>query len=124
MADSVHGTGELEMLLRRAGKGCVLGVNAARPCNAWIDKPEVAGTAERIAHDLAPCNDASDLISWSLRRHAHQAGAQRSYLSPKHNCNARAGRKNPCSYDKDLYQARPAHFLAAVQLAGATIRLN
>ena len=53
-ADSVYGVGELEMLLRRAGKGYVLGVSATQPFNSWIDKPEVAGTAEEIAHDLDP----------------------------------------------------------------------
>jgi SRSO17 transposase len=53
-ADSVYGVGELEMRLRRAGKGYVLGVNATQPFNSWIDKPEVAGSAEEIAHDLDP----------------------------------------------------------------------
>jgi SRSO17 transposase len=53
-ADSVYGVGELEMLLRRAGKGYVLGVSASQPFNSWIGKPEVAGTAEAIAHDLDP----------------------------------------------------------------------
>jgi SRSO17 transposase len=53
-ADSVYGVGELEMLLRRAGKGYVLGVSATQPFNSWIGKPELAGTAEKIAHDLDP----------------------------------------------------------------------
>jgi SRSO17 transposase len=53
-ADTVYGTGEVEMALRRAGKGYVLGVNATQPFNAWIGKPEVAGTAEAIARDLQP----------------------------------------------------------------------
>jgi SRSO17 transposase len=51
-ADSVYGVGEIEMALRRAGKGYVLGVNASHPCNAWGDKPPVAGTAEAIAQAL------------------------------------------------------------------------
>ena len=51
-ADTVYGTGEVEMALRRAGKGYVLGVSATQPFNAWIGKPEVAGTAEAIACDL------------------------------------------------------------------------
>jgi SRSO17 transposase len=50
--DSIYGVGEIEMRLRRAGKGYVLGVNATRPFNAWIGKPEVAGTAEGIAGGL------------------------------------------------------------------------
>jgi SRSO17 transposase len=52
--DSVYGVGEVEMALRRAGKGYVLGANATQPFNSWIGKPEVAGTAEEIAQDLAP----------------------------------------------------------------------
>jgi SRSO17 transposase len=53
-ADSVYGVGEVETALRRAGKGYVLGVNAAHSFNSWGDKPPVAGTAEAIARDLEP----------------------------------------------------------------------
>src|ERR687886_26691 len=53
-ADSVYGVGEVETALRRAGKGYVLGVNAAHPFSSWIGKPPVAGTAEAIARDLGP----------------------------------------------------------------------
>jgi SRSO17 transposase len=53
-ADSVYGVGEIEMALRRAGKGYVLGVNATQPFNSWIGKPTVAGTAEEIAKGLEP----------------------------------------------------------------------
>jgi len=52
--DSVYGVGEVEMALRRAGKGYVLGVNATQPFNSWIGKPAVAGTAEAIARGLEP----------------------------------------------------------------------
>jgi SRSO17 transposase len=52
--DSVYGVGELEMALRRGGKGYVLGVNATQPFNSWIGKPVVAGTAEEIAKGLEP----------------------------------------------------------------------
>src|SRR3954466_12228865 len=52
--DSVYGVGELEMALRRGGKGYVLGVNATQPFNSWIGKPTVAGTAEEIAKGLEP----------------------------------------------------------------------
>ncbi len=52
-ADSIYGVGEIEMALRRAGKGYVLGVNATQPFNSWVGKPEIAGTAERIAQGLA-----------------------------------------------------------------------
>ena len=53
-ADTVYGTGEVEMALRRAGKGYVLGTNATQPFNPWAGKPGVSGTAEEIARALAP----------------------------------------------------------------------
>ena len=53
-ADSVYGVGDVEMALRRAGKGYVLGVNATHHFGSWIDKPAVAGRAEDIAKDLDP----------------------------------------------------------------------
>ena len=51
-ADSVYGVGEIEMTLRGAGKGYVLGVHATHPFNSWGDTPRVAGTAEEIAQGL------------------------------------------------------------------------
>jgi SRSO17 transposase len=51
-ADSVYGVGEIEMRLRKAGKGYVLGVNATSQFNSWGDKPLLAGAAEEIAGDL------------------------------------------------------------------------
>jgi SRSO17 transposase len=53
-ADSIYGVGEIEMALRRAGKGYVLGVSGAHQFNSWIGKPPLAGTAESMAQDLAP----------------------------------------------------------------------
>jgi SRSO17 transposase len=50
--DTVYGVGKVEMLLRRAGKGYVLGAHATDQFNSWIGKPEVAGTAEQIAKAL------------------------------------------------------------------------
>ena len=52
-ADSLYGVGALEGLLRRVGKGYVLGVNANRQFRSGIGKPEVAGAAEAIAQGLA-----------------------------------------------------------------------
>ena len=52
VGDTVYGTGEMEMALRRAGKGYVLGAAATQPFNAWINKPLISGTAEAIAHGL------------------------------------------------------------------------
>jgi len=51
-ADSIYGVSEVEMALRRAGKGYVLGVGAHSQCNSWVGKPLVAGTAEAIAQGL------------------------------------------------------------------------
>jgi SRSO17 transposase len=53
-ADSVYGTGEMEMALRGAGKGYVLGVAATSQFNSWGAKPAVAGTAAEIASALDP----------------------------------------------------------------------
>src|SRR5215210_3854275 len=53
-ADTISGVGAIEMQLRRAGKGYVLGAHATDQFSSWIDKPEVAGTAEQIARALAP----------------------------------------------------------------------
>jgi SRSO17 transposase len=52
--DTVYGVGRIEMQLRRANKGYVLGAHATDPFSSWIGKPEVAGTAEQIAQELAP----------------------------------------------------------------------
>jgi SRSO17 transposase len=53
-ADTIYGVGAIEMQLRRAGKGYVLGAHATDQFYSWIGKPEVAGTAEQIAQELAP----------------------------------------------------------------------
>jgi SRSO17 transposase len=51
-ADSVYGVGAVEMVLREAGKGYVLGVTSDHVFHAWGREPWVAGTAETIAQDL------------------------------------------------------------------------
>src|SRR5512144_3292988 len=48
-ADSVHGVGEVERALRRAGKGYVLGVAASHPFSSWGKPPALSDTAEAIA---------------------------------------------------------------------------
>ena len=53
-ADTVYGVGEIEMALRRAGRGYVLGVTGAHDFNSWIGKPAVTGTAAEIAAELPP----------------------------------------------------------------------
>ena len=53
-ADTVYGVGEVEMALRRAGKGYVLGVTAAHHVYSWGVLPTVAGTAEGVAKKLDP----------------------------------------------------------------------
>ncbi len=51
-ADSVYGVGALEMALRRAGKGYVLGVNANSEFHSWGKVPSVDGRAEDIAAEI------------------------------------------------------------------------
>jgi SRSO17 transposase len=46
-ADCVYGGGDIEMRLRRAGKGYVLGVNANHFFRSWAKPQAVAGTAGR-----------------------------------------------------------------------------
>jgi SRSO17 transposase len=53
-ADTVYGVGEIERLLRRAGKGYVLGANATDRFGSWDKQPPVAGPADEIARDLSP----------------------------------------------------------------------
>jgi SRSO17 transposase len=54
VGDSIYGVSEVEMALRRAGKGYVLGVNATSQFNSWGAKPPVAGTAAAIVGNLDP----------------------------------------------------------------------
>ena len=54
VGDSIYGVSEIEMALRRAGKGYVLGVAATSQFNSWGAKPPVAGTAAEIAGALDP----------------------------------------------------------------------
>nr|WP_209308710.1 IS701 family transposase [Sphingomonas corticis] len=53
-ADAVYGVGDIEQVLRRAGKGYVLGVKSDHHFGSWADKPVVAGTAAQIASKLDP----------------------------------------------------------------------
>jgi SRSO17 transposase len=53
-ADSVYGVGEVEKVLRQAGKGYVLGVTGTHPFRSWGKKPSWSGTAETIAAGLPP----------------------------------------------------------------------
>src|ERR1035437_5134695 len=52
-ADSVYGVGDIEMALRHAGKGYVLGVSANHHFRSWRGKSPVAGAAAQIAQGLA-----------------------------------------------------------------------
>jgi SRSO17 transposase len=53
-ADTVYGVGEIEMALRRAGRGYVLGVTGAHHVHSWGVLPVVAGTAEEVVKELSP----------------------------------------------------------------------
>src|SRR3954452_16527583 len=54
VGDSIYGVSAVEMALRRAGKGYVLGVAATGQFNSWGTKPPAAGTAAEIADNLDP----------------------------------------------------------------------
>jgi SRSO17 transposase len=55
-ADSVYGVGAVETVLRRAGKGYVLGVSSDHGVHSWGKARPIAGTAGAIAQDL-PASD-------------------------------------------------------------------
>ncbi len=52
--DSVYGVGEVEAVLRRAGKGYVLGVTGHHLFSSWGKQPAWSGTAEEVATALPP----------------------------------------------------------------------
>jgi SRSO17 transposase len=52
--DAVYGVGEIEMCLRRAGKGYVLGVKSDHIFRSWGKLPCIAGTAAEVAEALKP----------------------------------------------------------------------
>lgn len=53
-ADSVYGVGAIETVLRRAGKGYVLGVSSDHSVRSWGKARAIAGNAGEIAQNLAP----------------------------------------------------------------------
>ncbi len=52
-ADSVYGVSGVEMALRRAGKGYVLGIASNHSVTSWGKAEPIAGTAESVAQGLA-----------------------------------------------------------------------
>lgn len=54
VADTVYGVGDIEIALRRAGKGYVLGVKANDVFRSWGKPNAIAGTAKEIAERLEP----------------------------------------------------------------------
>jgi SRSO17 transposase len=78
VGDSIYGVSEVEMALRRAGKG-VLGVNSNSQFSSWGAKPPVAGTAAAIAGALDPS-------AWRLLSAGAGAKGERlfdwTYLAP------------------------------------------
>ena len=51
-ADTVYGVGEIETVLRRAGRGYVLGITGAHQVRSWGVQPFMVGTAETVARSL------------------------------------------------------------------------
>jgi SRSO17 transposase len=54
VGDTVYGVSAIEMALRRASKGYVLGVSADHQFHAGVSKLPVSGTAAAMAQGLAP----------------------------------------------------------------------
>jgi len=52
-ADTLYGVGEVEQVLRRAGRGYVLGVTGAHRFHSWGKGKLIAGSAEEIAASRA-----------------------------------------------------------------------
>ena len=76
-ADSVHGVGEVEQMLRRAEKGYVLAQTTA--LIRW-STPEIRRIATRLARRRI---QSSDVIARSYWRRAHQAVAWAAYIRQK-----------------------------------------
>lgn len=55
-ADTVYGVGDIENVLRRAGKGYVLGVSSAHWFGSWNREQPLGGSAEEIAKALPARN--------------------------------------------------------------------
>jgi SRSO17 transposase len=53
-ADSVYGVGAIETVLRRAGKGYVLGVSSDHRVHSWGKARIIAGSAGAVAQGLSP----------------------------------------------------------------------
>ncbi len=51
-ADSLYGTGDIEIMLRKAGWGYVLGVTANHVFHSWSKKLLIGGTAAKLAQNL------------------------------------------------------------------------
>ena len=51
-ADSVYGTGDIETMLRKAGKGYVLGVASNHVFHSWGKKQLIGGSAAKLAQSL------------------------------------------------------------------------
>ena len=72
-ADSVYGVGEIEMALRRAGKGYVLGVSGSHPFNSW--GKQAARWPARPRRSPRPCRRRAWSASLGRRRHQGRRGS-------------------------------------------------
>ncbi len=59
-ADTVNGVGEIEQVLRRSGKGYVLGVTSTQQVRSWSKAQMIGGTAETVAASC-PAQDCQRL---------------------------------------------------------------
>ena len=89
-ADSIYGVSEVEMALRRAGRGYVLGVNATHHFHSWSRTLSVSGTAEGIAPALDPMAWQRFLAGAAQRVHGSTTGPTLSWPTSTRTSSARA----------------------------------
>ena len=91
-ADRVYGVGDIEMALRHAGKGYVLGVSANRHFGSWRGKPRLSATCGAMSPmmPIAAPEDAAPMVAaCPATREDSVAGVKMtSTPSARHNCSA------------------------------------
>jgi SRSO17 transposase len=88
-ADALYGVGDIEQVLRRAGKGDVLGVKDDHRFGSWGETPVVAGTAAQIANGLDPAASVGGAgyrwaIEDSLKTAMNELGRDHNATHPWH----------------------------------------
>ena len=100
-ADSVYGVGEIELALRRAYKGYVLGVTGQHRFWSWDGELDVAGTAEEIAKGIPDQTGCASRPEPAPRDRACTTGPTCELADAPGGCARRRARSEPVD-------ARPA----------------